>query len=91
MGILSAPAGSSLFESGGGCNYQVQYIRDRRALPITRDYMAEAEARYRKIAAEIAPAKRAPSAGRAKRVGRSAARFADAIDPMVLREAAIGK
>ncbi|MEO6113275.1 MAG: cyclopropane-fatty-acyl-phospholipid synthase family protein, partial [Sphingomicrobium sp.] len=35
------------FESGSMCNYQVQYIRDRRALPITRDYMAEAEARYR--------------------------------------------
>jgi cyclopropane-fatty-acyl-phospholipid synthase len=25
-------------------NYQVQYARDRRALPITRDYMGEAEA-----------------------------------------------
>jgi cyclopropane-fatty-acyl-phospholipid synthase len=29
------------------CNYQIQYVRDRRALPITRDYMAEAEAKYR--------------------------------------------
>jgi cyclopropane-fatty-acyl-phospholipid synthase len=36
-----------MFESGAGCNYQMQYVRDRRALPITRDYMAEAEARYR--------------------------------------------
>ena len=36
-----------LFESGAGCNYQVQFIRDRRALPITRDYIAEAEVRYR--------------------------------------------
>jgi len=35
------------FTSGTLCNYQVQYVRDRRALPITRDYMAEAEARYR--------------------------------------------
>ena len=35
------------FESGAMCNYQIQYVRDRRALPITRDYMAEAEARYR--------------------------------------------
>ena len=35
------------FESGTMCNYQMQYARDRRALPITRDYMAEAEARYR--------------------------------------------
>ena len=31
------------FENGAMCNYQIQYIRDRRALPITRDYMAEAE------------------------------------------------
>ena len=35
------------FENGAMCNYQVQYVRDRRALPITRDYMGEAEARYR--------------------------------------------
>jgi cyclopropane-fatty-acyl-phospholipid synthase len=27
--------------------YQIQYARDRRALPITRDYMAEAEAALR--------------------------------------------
>jgi cyclopropane-fatty-acyl-phospholipid synthase len=39
--------GIVMFESGGGCNYQVQYIRDRRALPITRDYMMEAEKRLR--------------------------------------------
>lgn len=38
-----------MFEDGAACNYQVQYIRDRRAIPITRDYMAEAEARYRAI------------------------------------------
>ncbi|MBA3525631.1 MAG: class I SAM-dependent methyltransferase [Sphingomonas sp.] len=36
-----------MFEHGTGCNYQVQYVRDRRTLPITRDYMAQAEARYR--------------------------------------------
>ena len=36
-----------LFETGSGCNYQIQFIRDRRALPITRDYMVEAEAGYR--------------------------------------------
>lgn len=41
--------GIALFEAGSGCNYQIQYIRDRKALPITRDYMAEAEARYRKL------------------------------------------
>jgi cyclopropane-fatty-acyl-phospholipid synthase len=39
-----------LFEHGAGCNYQIQYIRDRRTLPITRDYLAKAEARYRKAA-----------------------------------------
>jgi cyclopropane-fatty-acyl-phospholipid synthase len=39
--------GIMLFETGGGCNYQIQYIRDRHALPITRDYMAAAETRYR--------------------------------------------
>ena len=37
------------FENGSMCNYQVQYIRDRRALPITRDYLAEAEARFRSV------------------------------------------
>jgi len=37
------------FTSGTLCNYQVQYVRDRRALPITRDYMAAAEARYRAL------------------------------------------
>ena len=31
------------FIHGNLCNYQLQYIRDRRALPITRDYMREAE------------------------------------------------
>jgi cyclopropane-fatty-acyl-phospholipid synthase len=36
-----------MFVNGGGCNYQIQYIRDRQSLPITRDYMAEAERAYR--------------------------------------------
>ncbi len=35
------------FEFGPLNNFQVQYVRDRRALPIARDYMAEAEERYR--------------------------------------------
>jgi len=39
--------GIVMFEYGAGCNYQIQYVRDRGALPITRDYMAEAEALYR--------------------------------------------
>ncbi|HWH18333.1 MAG TPA: cyclopropane-fatty-acyl-phospholipid synthase family protein, partial [Allosphingosinicella sp.] len=33
------------FRHGGMVNYQVQYIRNRRALPITRSYMHEEEAR----------------------------------------------
>ncbi len=35
------------FRHGGLVNYQVQYIRDRRALPITRDYMMTAERELR--------------------------------------------
>ncbi len=31
------------FRYGGLCNYQVQYVRDRHALPLTRDYMREDE------------------------------------------------
>ena len=50
-------AGIVGFENGSMCNYQVQYIRDRRALPITRDYLAEAEAAYRS-AEGAAPAAR---------------------------------
>ena len=34
------------FRHGGMVNFQIQYIRDRRALPITRDYMGEAEAAF---------------------------------------------
>ena len=48
--------GIVMFENGTGCNYQVQYIRDREAVPITRDYIAKAEARYRQTAKQ-APAK----------------------------------
>ena len=48
--------GIVMFESGAACNYQLQYVRDRRALPITRDYMIEAEERYRKIGAASAKA-----------------------------------
>ena len=55
--------GIVMFENGAACNYQVQYVRDRNALPITRDYMAEAEARYRKLGAEAAPVKK-PAAKR---------------------------
>jgi cyclopropane-fatty-acyl-phospholipid synthase len=64
--------GIVMFENGAACNYQVQYIRERTALPITRDYMAEAEARYRKIGADAAPAK----SSAAKRRTARAAEFA---------------
>lgn len=35
------------FLYGNLCNYQIQYIRDRRTLPITRDYMHDEERRLR--------------------------------------------
>jgi len=41
-------AGSATgFFNGQMVNYQVQYVRDRYALPITRDYMYETEARLK--------------------------------------------
>ena len=58
------------FESGSMCNYQLQYVRDRYALPITRDYMAAAEAKYRKLGA--APAKPAAKSTRKKGVRETA-------------------
>jgi len=39
--------GIVMFENGAGCNFQVQYVRDRRALPIIRDYIGETEKRLR--------------------------------------------
>ena len=53
--------GIVMFETGAACNYQVQYVRDRNALPITRDYMLEAEQRYRRIGADTALNKKAPA------------------------------
>ena len=50
------------FEAGSMCNYQQQYVRDRNSLPITRDYMAEAEQRYRKLS--TAPAQKAATRGK---------------------------
>ena len=44
------------FENGSMCNFQVQYVRDRNAVPITRDYMIEAEQRYRAMDAATRPA-----------------------------------
>ena len=50
--------GIVMFENGAACNYQVQYIRERTALPITRDYMVETERRYRELAARARGADR---------------------------------
>jgi cyclopropane-fatty-acyl-phospholipid synthase len=36
------------FRHDGHVNFQIQLTRRRDALPITRDYMAETEARYRR-------------------------------------------
>ena len=43
-------AAAVAFEHGAMNNFQVQYVRDRRALPLTREYMEEAEQRYRRPA-----------------------------------------
>ena len=64
--------GIVMFENGSACNYQVQYVRERTALPITRDYMAEAEARYRRIAGAPVPTTRQA----AKRRGAATPEFA---------------
>jgi cyclopropane-fatty-acyl-phospholipid synthase len=64
--------GVVMFKHGAGCNYQVQIIRDRNALPITRDYIAEAEAKYRAAEAKPAPAAKPRSAGRKKALKPSA-------------------
>ena len=37
---------TAAFESGGMGNYQIQFARSRYALPLTRDYIAAAEADY---------------------------------------------
>jgi cyclopropane-fatty-acyl-phospholipid synthase len=38
---------TAAFEHGGMLIYQLQYARSRHALPITRDYMREAETQLR--------------------------------------------
>ena len=60
--------GIVMFESGAACNYQIQYIRDRNAIPITRDYMMEAEQRYRALGRK--PVK--PAVRPRRRVGHAA-------------------
>ena len=43
MWIFYLAGATAAFEYGGMCNYQIQYIRNRRSLPITRDYIGRAE------------------------------------------------
>ena len=59
--------GIVMFESGAACNYQIQYVRDRNAVPITRDYMIEAERRYRELARRPARSGVAAPAARKRR------------------------
>src|SRR3954454_16585335 len=66
--------GIVMFESGAACNYQVQYVRDRRALPLTRDYMLEPGVRFRDLGPESSRAPRnPPPAGRRKALATSEA------------------
>jgi cyclopropane-fatty-acyl-phospholipid synthase len=43
MWVFYLSGATAAFESGGMCNYQVQFARDRHTLPLTRDYIAVAE------------------------------------------------
>ena len=47
MWIFYLAGAAAAFRHGGMCNYQIQYIKRRRALPITRDYMIATEAELR--------------------------------------------
>ena len=44
MWLFYLAGAASAFRYGDHCNFQLQYIRDRNALPITRDYMTATEA-----------------------------------------------
>ena len=46
MWIFYLSGATAAFESGGMCNHQYQFVRDRRALPLSRDYMLKAEKEY---------------------------------------------
>ncbi|PNU02001.1 SAM-dependent methyltransferase [Novosphingobium guangzhouense] len=43
MWIFYLSGATAAFESGGMCNYQIQYTRSRHALPLIRDYIAQDE------------------------------------------------
>ena len=46
MWIFYLSGATAAFEAGGMCNFQIQYIRNRHNIPLTRDYMGEAERGY---------------------------------------------
>lgn len=43
----------AMFELGGACVYQVQYVRNRTAVPLTRTYLGDEEARLGKREPEL--------------------------------------
>jgi cyclopropane-fatty-acyl-phospholipid synthase len=43
MWVFYLAGAASVFESGGMCNYQIQFSRNRYTLPSTRDYIGETE------------------------------------------------
>ncbi|QXQ06683.1 cyclopropane-fatty-acyl-phospholipid synthase family protein [Sphingosinicellaceae bacterium] len=49
MWLFYLAAATAAFRNDGHMNVQVQMAKDRYALPLTRDYIAEAEARYRAL------------------------------------------
>ena len=48
MWIFYLAGATAAFESGSMCNYQIQYTRLRRTLPLPRDYMSAAESALRR-------------------------------------------
>ena len=47
MWIFYLSGAAAAFEFGGMCNYQLQFARRRTGVPVTRDYLGEAELRLR--------------------------------------------
>ena len=43
MWVFYLSGAAAAFEFGGMCNYQLQFARGRRTVPVTRDYLGEAE------------------------------------------------
>ena len=46
MWIFYLAGATAAFESGGMCNFQIQFIKNRHNVPTTRNYMAAAERAY---------------------------------------------